>query len=96
MLAEGLADASTLAGRLAGAYGLPKRLALLPDNPETALRPPSPASHLHAALNKQASLAVMASFTAARDLARLRSCGGPSSGRLFTSRASAADDPNGL
>ena len=38
-----------------GPYGLPQRVGIIPQRATDAMRPPAPASHLHAALSKQAS-----------------------------------------
>ena len=79
-----------------GPYGLPQRLGLVPRDPADALRATALAGHLHAALNKQASLNLKHSLLHGaeelRDKARLRSSGGPSAGHFFTTRAIGIDD----
>ena len=83
--AEGLGDALVLLHELReqgiaiGPYGLPQMVGIVPQNAEAALRPPAPASHLHSAFSKQASLNTrkyLFSVMGRRDKARLRSCGG--------------------
>ena len=100
--AEGLTDAEHLMQQLRGQgiaigpYGLPQRVGILPQHAADAPRPPAPASHLHAAFSKQASLNMrkhmLDSIDNLRGKARLRGCGGPTAGRLFTSRNHASDD----
>ena len=61
-VAEGISDANQLLQQLReqgiaiGPDGLPQRVGIIPQQAAEALRPPAPASHLHAAFNKQASL----------------------------------------
>ena len=100
--AEGLSDADTLLQQMRnqdialGPCGLPQRVGIVPQHAADALRPLAPASHLHAALNKQASQNmrrhILGSEVSLRDKARIRSCGGPTAVRLFTSRNHASDD----
>ena len=100
--AEGIGDADEIIERLArqgiavGPYGLPQRLGIILRDAADALRPPAPASHLHAAYNKQASWntrqRMLEGASELRDKVRIRSCGGPTVGHFFTSRAMGSDD----
>ena len=70
--------------------------AFIPRDPVDALWPPASATHLRAAFSKQASLnrkrSILQYEGDLRDKVRIRSCGGPSAGRFFTSRAAGSDD----
>ena len=94
-IAEGLATQ----GFAVGPYGLPRALTLVGQPLEVSLRPPAPASRLHAAfsrLDEVCTFRRMPDRASLRGQARLRSCVGPTASHLFTARAIAFDDTMAL